>query len=114
MSKVKIYVSRDPKTNEIHLRDSEGHSGDGGIVTNVRAGDEIEWIVGEGIDKIKGIYPAKDSHNVLSGQVVEKDGSWQGTVSQSAEGSETYVIEYEADSSAARADRPKLKVKPPQ
>ena len=114
MSKVKIYVSRDPQTNEIHLRDSEGHSGDGGIVTDVRAGDEIEWIAGEGIDKIKGIRPAEGSHNVLSGCAEKQDGAWEGKVSELAKGSETYVIEYEVGDSTARADRPRLIVKPPR
>ncbi len=114
MSKVKIYVSRDPKTNKIYFRDSEGHEGNESIATNVRAGDEIEWIAGEGIDRIKAIRPASGSRNVLSDCGEGKDGAWQAKISQSATGDETYEIEYEAGESAAQATRPRLVVKPPQ
>ena len=112
MSHVKIYVSRDPQTNELCLRDSEGHEGSN-IVTNVHAGDEVEWIAGEGVDKIKGIRPATGSQNILSDCVKKEDGTWQGKVSVSAEGSEEYVIEFEVDS-LAQASNPKLNVKPPR
>ena len=113
MSHVKIYVSRDPQTNELRLRDSEGHEGDESIVTDVHAGDEIEWIAEEGIDEIKGIRPAAGSQTILRDCVKKENGAWQAKVSESAEGSEEYVIEYEADS-AARASNPILKVKPPR
>lgn len=114
MAKVKIYVSRDKKTGQLHLRDSEGHSGDGSIITSVRPGDEVEWIAAEGVDEIKGIRPVNGSKNILQGKVdCNGHGTWKGKVDKSAQGEEEYEIEYVADS-MSRASNPRLKVKPPR
>ncbi|MEO0334527.1 MAG: hypothetical protein AAF223_23110 [Bacteroidota bacterium] len=115
MSKVRIYVSRDPRTGELHLRDSEGHEGDGSIVTDVHHGDEVEWVLGEGIDEITGIRPASGSQNIVRGEVRKNgNGNWKGTVDECAEGSEEYVIEFVDDNTMLRTSYPKLKVKPPR
>ncbi|MGD1891026.1 MAG: hypothetical protein ACFB15_10590 [Cyclobacteriaceae bacterium] len=115
MSKVRIYVSRDPKTGELHLRDSEGHEGDGSIITDVHHGDEVEWILGEGIDEITCIRPASGSQNIFQGEIKKNgSGTWKGTIRESADGSEEYVIEYVAQNARAQADRPRLRVKPPR
>ncbi|MEM8969086.1 MAG: hypothetical protein AAGE93_21900, partial [Bacteroidota bacterium] len=114
-SKVRIYVSRDPKTGELHFRDSEGHEGDGSIITEVHHGDEVEWVLGEGIDEILGIRPASGSQNIFRGEVRKNgNGNWKGTVDECAKGSEEYVIEYRIGNAMAQATRPRLKVKPPR
>ena len=115
MSKVRIYVSRDPKTGELHLRDSEGHEGDGSIITDVYHGDEVEWVLGEGIDEITGIRPASGSQNIFRGEVRKNgNGNWKGTVDECAKGSEEYVIEFVVDNMVLRSSNPKLDVKPPR
>ncbi|WKN42803.1 hypothetical protein [Tunicatimonas pelagia] len=115
MSKVRIYVSRDPNTGELHLRDSEGHEGNGSIVTEVHHGDEVEWVLGEGIDEITGICPASGSQNIFQGEVRKNgNGNWKGTVNECAEGSEEYVIEYVTEGKTARSSNPQLDVKPPR
>ena len=114
MSKVTIYVSREGQTNRLHLRDSEGHSGDESIITDVRAGDTVQWVVSEGIDEITGIYPKNGSRNIFSsGPTKTEDGSWVGTVGESASGSELYSIDYKIGASTFRDD-PQLDVKPPR
>ena len=115
MSKVRIYVSRDPRTGELHLRDSEGHEGDGSIITDVYHGDEVEWVLGEGIDEITGIRPASGSQNIFRGEVRKNgNGNWKGTVDECAKGSEEYVIEFVVDNMVLRSSNPKLDVKPPR
>jgi len=114
MSKVTIYVSREGKTSRLHLRDSEGHSGDESIVTDVKAGDTIKWVVREGIDEITGIHPKNGSQNIFSsGPAKTADGSWVGTAAESASGSELYSIDYTIGGMALRDD-PELDVKPPR
>ena len=114
MSKVKIYVCRDKQSGQLHLRNSEGHSGDGSIITNVRPGDEIAWVLGEGIDEIKGIRPVGGSQSIFRGEVKnDGHGKWKGIVDELAQGEEEYEIEYVAEN-VSRASKPKLKVEPPE
>lgn len=113
MSKVTIYVSREGQTSQLHLRDSEGHSGTGNIITDVRAGDTVKWVITEGIDEITGIHPKNGSQNIFSsGPIKNEDGSWMGTVGKSASGRELYSIDYTIGGMALRDD-PELDVKPP-
>ena len=114
MSKVTIYVSREGKTSRLHLRDSEGHAGTDNIITDVHAGDTIQWVIRDGIDEITGIYPKNGSQNIFSsGPAKTEDGSWVGTVDESVSGSELYSIDYKIGASAF-TDDPELKVKPPR
>ena len=114
MSKVKIYVCRDKQSGKLHLRDSEGHSAEGGMITDVRPGDEIEWVLGEGVDEITRIRPVGGSQNILRDEVKNDGcGRWASIVSESAQGEEEYEIEYVAEN-ASRASKPKLKVEPPE
>lgn len=114
MTRVKIYVSRDKKTGQLHLRDSEGHAGDGSITTVVHPGDKVEWMLGKGLDEITGISPVSGSQNIFDGKVHKNGhGSWKGTVSELAQGSEEYTIQYVAENKT-ESDNPKLKVKPPK
>ncbi len=114
MSKVTIYVSREGKSNHLHLRDSEGHSGESTITTDVHTGDTVQWVLRDGIDEITGIQPKKGSQNIFSnGPARQEDGSWEGKVSKSAAGSELYTIDYKIGIHAF-SDDPKIKVKPPR
>ena len=114
MAKVKIYVSRDRETGQLHLRDSEGQVGNNSITTLISPGDEVEWIPGEGVDEIKGIHPVNGSQNIFRERIQKNGhGSWKGRVNESAQGSEEYEIEYVAESTTSSSN-PKLKVKPPR
>lgn len=114
MSKVTIYVSREGQTNKLHLRDSEGHSCDESIVTDVHPGDTVKWKITEGIDAITGIHPKNGSQNIFSnGPAKTEDGSWVGTVGRSASGKELYSIDYTINGMAFKDD-PELDVKPPR
>jgi len=114
MSKVTIFVSREGKSNHLHLRDSEGHSGESTITTDVHTGDTVQWVLRDGIDEITGIQPKKGSQNIFSrGPAKAEDGSWVGEVSESATGEERYSIGYTINGRAF-TDDPQLKVKPPR
>ncbi|WPP53283.1 hypothetical protein [Catalinimonas niigatensis] len=113
-TKVTIYLSRDGNTDQLYLRDSEGHAGKKTITTDVCCGDEVEWVLGEGIDEVTNIFPKRDSKNIFSaGPSKRPDGNWEGTVSKSAKGSELYSIDYRIGE-VAYSDDPRLDVKPPR
>lgn len=113
-TKVTIYVGRDGSADSLYLRDSEGHVGKNTITTDVQAGDEVEWVLGEGVDEITNIYPKSGSQNIFSdGPIKQEDGSWKGKVKDTVTGSESYSIDYTIAGSAF-SDDPKLDVKPPR
>ncbi|MEK6477808.1 hypothetical protein WJR50_09750 [Catalinimonas sp. 4WD22] len=113
-TKVTIYVGRDGSTDSLYLRDSEGHAGKNTITTDVQAGDEVEWVLGEGVDEITNIYPKSGSQNIFNGSPFRKaNGNWEGTVCNSATGSELYSIDYRIGAQTY-SDDPELKVKPPR
>lgn len=113
-AKVTIYLSRDDSTDQLYLRDSEGHAGKGTITTEVCCGDEVEWILEEGIDEVTNIFPKKESKNIFSsGPFRRADGNWEGTVCKTAKGSELYSIDYRIGE-LAYSDDPRLDVKPPR
>ncbi|WKN33512.1 hypothetical protein PZB74_09235 [Porifericola rhodea] len=113
-TKVTIYVDRNGNTNNLYLRDSEGHEGVNTITTDVSCDDDVEWIVGNGIDEITNIVAKSGSQNIFSsGPTKRADGNWEGTVCQHASGSESYSIEYKIDGQTM-TDDPKFRVKPPE
>ncbi|MCR9254433.1 MAG: hypothetical protein NXI20_28725 [bacterium] len=112
MADVTIYLSLVGSTTQLHLSDSEGHSGDGTITTDVNKGDNVTWQIASGanISSIDSIYD-KVAHNIFSsGPSSQSDGTWQGTVSGSASGSESYGIKYTVNGTQYDDD-PELKVK---
>lgn len=112
MSTETIFVSRASGGTGLHLSDNEGHSGDGTITTDVNAGDTVKWKIstGGGIEEITNIYPKSTSQDIFSSDPAkQKDGSWQGTVSASATGSEFYNIDYKIDG-VSYTDDPELQI----
>lgn len=78
----------------LHLSDSEGHSGDGNLTTNVNPGDKVVWeiVSGSGISAIT-IAKKPTSNDIFSKDPkVKSDGSWKGTISDTATGEESYNI----------------------
>lgn len=117
MSKVSIYVSLKPGTTQLHLEDSEGHSGDApSFFTNVNRGDVVVWELAKdsGIDEITDIK-AKDGYfNILKDGAPSKraSGDWMGLVRDDAAGEDAYDIGYRLGTSKFVED-PDLRVKTP-
>lgn len=112
MSTEIIFVSKANGGTGLHLSDNEGHSGDGTITTDVHQGDTVKWKIsaGGGIDEITNIYPKSTSQDIFSSDPVQqKDGSWKGTVSNNASGSEFYNIDYKIGG-VSYTDDPELKI----
>lgn len=108
-----IWISKQDDNNGLVLSDSEGHTGDGTITTNVQPGDTVTWKLkpNGGIDAINSITRKAGSGDIFGDDPEEQpDGTWVGTVSESAGGSESYSIGYQIDS-ADYTDDPKLVVK---
>ena len=115
MADVTIYVSLVSGTTNLHLSDSEGHSGDGTITTDVQPNQSVQWQIasGAGIDSLDNIYAKTGSENIFSsGPTKQGDGTWLGTVSSSATGTESYSIDYTVAGSPY-TDDPDLKVGQP-
>lgn len=91
-----IYVSLVAGSNppELYLTDSEGHSGEGHLTTIVEPGDKVTWEIVEG-SGISSITITKDqgSQDIFSKDPKgQPDGSWKGTISETASGEENYTI----------------------
>ena len=115
MADVTIYVSLVSGTTNLHLSDSEGHSGDGTITTDVQRGQSVQWQIatGAGIDSLDNIYAKEGSQDIFSSDPAkQEDGSWLGTVSDSASGNESYSIDYTI-SGTSYTDDPELQVDQP-
>lgn len=113
MADVTIYVSLVPGTTNLHLSDSEGHSGDGTITTDVQPGQSVEWVIDDSnITALTNIYAKTGSEDIFSSGPSQESGStsWLGTVSSSATGEESYSIDYNTTSASGLTDDPKLKV----
>ena len=92
-----IFIRKQTNGTGLHLSDNQGNSGDNTITTNVRRGDTVHWKLAHdsGISAITNIYPKTGSQNIFSvGPALQPDGSWKGTVSDTATGSEAYNIGY--------------------
>lgn len=110
---VSIFVSRKKGTSRLHFRDSEGHSGDYTITTDVRPGGMVKWEVEDGVDTITNIYPKKGSFSIFEkGPEKKKNGEWFGKIKKDATGREEYNVDYIIDGKEYSED-PVLNVKPP-
>ena len=101
MATITIYISKQANGTGLHLEDSEGHSADNSITTIANPGDTIIWQLkaGGGIDQITAITAKEGSQDVFSTDPAPVDTSnpatnWQGVVSTSATGTESYNIAY--------------------
>jgi len=115
MAEETIYISKQTTGTGLFLSDNEGHSGDNSITTNVNPGDTVTWQLksGGGITKLTGISEKDEPGNqniFSSGPTKVSDTEWQGTVSVSALGNESYCIDYEIDGQPY-SDDPKLVIK---
>ncbi len=107
-----IYISLVSGTTNLHLHDNEGHEGDGSITTIVSPGDTVTWQIASGanISEITSIYAKAGSQDIFSSDPVSNgDGTWTGTVSNSATGEESYGIKYMVNG-VEYDDDPKLQV----
>lgn len=94
---VTIKIRKQTNGTGLYLKDSEGHKGKDSITTDVNPGDTVVWKLknNSGIDEITSISAKSTSQDIFSSDPVEqKDGSWKGTVSSTASGSEDYSIGY--------------------
>lgn len=92
-----IFISKESGGNGLYLSDNEGHSGDGNITTDVDPGDTVIWKLSKngGIDEITDISAKNGSQDIFSSDPAKQnDGSWKGTVSNTATGTESYFIKY--------------------
>lgn len=113
MDQETIWISKQPNSNGLYLEDNEGHAGAGSITTDVKPGDTVTWKLkpGGGIDAITSVARKSGSGDIFGDDPEEQpDGSWVGTVSESAGGSESYSIGYQINS-ANYTDDPELEVK---
>jgi hypothetical protein len=107
-----IYISKQTTGTGLFLSDNEGHSGNNSITTNVNPRDTVTWQLksGGGIDAITNIAAKATSPDIFSSDpAIQSDGSWKGTVSGSATGSESYLIGYKIGSTDY-TDDPELDV----
>lgn len=97
-----IWISKQSTGTGLYLEDNEGHTGNNDITTIVSPGDSVTWKLkdGGGITKLTGISEKQQPNNqdiFSSGPSRVSDSEWQGTVSTSASGTESYSIDYEID-----------------
>jgi len=99
----------------LHLKDTEGHTGDNNITSQANPGDFVKWKIetGSNIDRIDNIYAKTGSINVFSeGPQLDENDTWIGKVSPTATGSEAYNIQYTVGSETV-VDDPEIDIKPP-
>ncbi len=101
----------------LRLKDSEGHDADKSITTDASPGDTIIWKLANNsnISEIVNVYKKTESQDVFSPDPhKDTDVEWQGTISETASGTESYNIKfiYEEDGKVY-TDDPKVVIKPP-
>jgi len=100
----------------LHLKDTEGHTGDNNITSQANPGDFVKWEIetGSNIDRIDNIYAKTGSIDVFSeGPRLDENDTWIGKVDSNARGSESYNIQYTVGSTTI-VDDPILEVDPPE
>jgi hypothetical protein len=117
MSEVTIYISKQGKGTGLVLSDSEGHTGNNTITTIVNPGDKVIWQLKMkgGIDTLTAITEKAGSEDIFSKGPASTDSgnpssNWQGVVSKSATGTESYSIGYTIDG-VSYTDDPELELK---
>ena len=118
MATINIFVSRAGNSNQIKLRDSEGHNpGNDDITTDVSPGDTIIWQLDDnsGLSSLQGVVKKPDSeYNLLASEPTGSNNIFTATVSLSSPGRgaiEKYEIGYTVPgNSTVLWDDPKLKM----
>ncbi len=113
-----IFVSKEPTSDKLKLRDSEGHNpGNDKLTTLVDAGDTIRWELDgtdSGLSEIFKIEKKSDTHNILKAAPEPVDGYWQAIVKDPSPGkgkTEKYKIGYKIkDRGEKHWDDPKLQM----
>lgn len=95
-----IYVSRNGRSNELKLRDNQGHNpGNNKLDTDVRPNDTVRWQLDEnsGLSEITGIRESdttqeqyRHSLNLLAGPARNKKGIWEATVVPNSPGKDKF------------------------
>jgi len=114
MANITIFLKVD-QVGHLHLRDSEGHSGEDNITTDAGDGDTILWTLEEnsGISKITGINAKPGSQNLFSeGPSRISDSEWRGLINSDASGEESYYIEYNLADGTPMKDDPRIIIRP--
>jgi hypothetical protein len=114
MANITVYLKVD-EVGHLHLRDSEGHSGEDNITTYAKDGDSLTWVLEEnsGIRKIVSIAAKPGNQNIFSeGPERISDVEWRGVIGPAAQGSESYFIEYELTDGSILTDDPVVVVDP--
>lgn len=115
MKNVTIFVSLVPGTHDLHLTDSEGHSGGAeSFISDVNRGDIVTWKLADnsGIDDLTGIVAKDGVFNIfISGEPYKRpNGTWHGVVKSDASGVEAYNIDFKIGQNVFSVD-PKIQVK---
>ena len=125
MATINIYVSRNGQSNNIKLRDSEGHNpGNDNITTDVGLGDKIIWQLDSNsgltsLDGIKQTEPTDPSFdpnavNLLVSTPSGSNGVYTGTVVSTSPGKgkyEKYKVGYTVPGTGrTQWDDPKLQI----
>ncbi len=114
MAKITIYLSVD-EPGKLHLRDSEGHTGEDNITTDVGDSDSIVWTLEEksGIKAITKIAAKPGSPDLFSeGPSSISDTEWTGVIASTAKGEEAYYIEYVLSDGTQKRDDPRIVIRP--
>lgn len=110
MSNITIYLKVD-ETNHLHLRDSEGHSGEDHLTTYAQKGDNITWTIEDAsIAEIMEIKAKPGSEDVFSTDPKPVTGSkdWSGTIGDIINKEESYYISYKLANGGVKTDDPKI------
>jgi hypothetical protein len=115
MADVFITISLKPGTTQLHLEDSQGHSGDApGFYTDVNGGDTVYWQLADnsGIEDITGIRAKSGAFTIFNNGSPGKNGhGWKGKVKDDASGNNSYDIDFSINGKEYSED-PDIKVEP--
>lgn len=116
MATVTITISLKPGTTQLHLEDSEGHSGDAqSFFTDLNRGDTVVWEIkpNSGIGEVSDIRAKDGRFNIFDPNDPHKNGQgkWKGKVKNTAEGKDAYDIDYIINGKIFSED-PELRIKP--
>lgn len=114
MTKVTIYLSiveKDGKKH-LHLRDSNGNSGDDTIVTEANRDDTILWKkdTGSGLKSITEIKVNKSSELFSKGPKKRCCSRWKGWVSSQASKGDYAYVPYYVESNPDKSDTPQKQI----
>ena len=111
-----IYVRKDPNSNKIILRDSDGNNpGNDDLTTLVDPNDTVEWRLdtNSDLEELIGVKKKKDTHDLLTAEPTVENGVWTATVVAVSPGKgkkEKYKIGYKTKDNKKHWDDPKLQM----